>query len=48
MSKRTQIAVPHDPDRPIKNINDQFVDENGGEPPAMTKVFIGKVKKNKE
>ncbi|KAI7849718.1 DNA-directed RNA polymerase II subunit RPB2 [Circinella umbellata] len=43
MSKRTQIAVPHDPDRPIKNINDQFVDENGGEPPAMTKVFIGKV-----
>lgn len=43
MSKRTQVAVPQDPDNPIKNINEQFVDENGEAAPVKNKVFIGKV-----
>jgi DNA-directed RNA polymerase II subunit RPB2 len=45
MSKRTQIATPHDPNNPNRNPNDLFQDENGSERPPMTKVFIGKVKK---
>jgi DNA-directed RNA polymerase II subunit RPB2 len=43
MSKRTQIATPHDPNNPNRNPNDLFQDENGSERPPMTKVFIGKV-----
>lgn len=44
MSKRTQIATPHDPNNPNKNPNDLFQDESGSERPPMTKVFIGKVR----
>ncbi|KAI8374826.1 DNA-directed RNA polymerase II subunit RPB2 [Blakeslea trispora] len=43
MSKRTQIAVPYDPNNPNRNPNDLFQDENGSEDPPSTKVFIGKV-----
>lgn len=44
MIKRTQVAVKQGPnDPPIKNPNDMFVDENPGELPSETKVFIGKV-----
>lgn len=43
MSKRTQIATPHDSTNVNKNPNDLFQDENGSERPPMTKVFIGKV-----
>ncbi|KAI9319066.1 DNA-directed RNA polymerase II subunit RPB2 [Dichotomocladium elegans] len=42
MSKRTQVSRLNDPNNPIRNINDQFVDENSSEP-SMTRVFIGKV-----
>lgn len=45
MSKRTQIATPHDPNNVNRNPNDLFQDENGSERPPMTKVFIGKVSK---
>lgn len=48
MSKRTQIATPHDPNNPNRNPNDLFQDENGSERPPMTKVFIGKVILTKE
>lgn len=43
MSKRTQIAVPYDPNNPNRNPNDLFQDERGSENAPMTKVFIGKV-----
>lgn len=43
MKKRTQIAVPQDPNNPIRNPNDLFVDENGPEGAPWIKVFIGKV-----
>jgi hypothetical protein len=42
MSKRTQIARPQDPNNPITNPNDFFIDE-GSEAPPKTKVFVGKV-----
>lgn len=43
MSKRTQIAVPYDPNNPNSSPNDLFQDEHGSENTPMTKVFIGKV-----
>ncbi|SAL98402.1 hypothetical protein [Absidia glauca] len=43
MKKRTQIAIPHDPNNPIRNPNDQFVDEDGPDGAPWIKVFIGKV-----
>ncbi|CAO3591342.1 unnamed protein product [Absidia cylindrospora] len=43
MKKRTQIAIPQDPNNPIRNPNDLFVDENGPDGAPWVKVFIGKV-----
>jgi DNA-directed RNA polymerase II subunit RPB2 len=48
MKKRTQIAIPHDPNNPIRNPNDQFVDEDGPDGAPWIKVFIGKVRTRKE
>lgn len=48
MKKRTQIAIPHDPNNPIRNPNDQFVDEDGPDGAPWIKVFIGKVRRKEK
>lgn len=43
MKKRTQLAIPQDPNNPIRNPNDLFQDETEPESVPWVKVFIGKV-----